>query len=533
MNAPRALLFLACLLPVAAFFAAGRLAPPLLNSDSATGFLVWDSMAAGAGWNRLLTPDPTDLARETTRFVGWWSPGQYVLPGLLHLAGLGWLDAARVITLLAALVACGGTWRLARVLGVGPTAAAAATLLAATAGGALHGFGMYWGGDLLLGAAAPFLYLAAVRLGDPTRAAVAGGAWFLAACVACLGAKHGGVLAVAGAVVFVGLESFHARGAGRFPDRRAGLALGAAVLAGLLARGLWMGGDASPGAPGQTGYPAAASLGFALNGPWFSLTGAGSFVSWLLQRGGLEYPRGWFALGPWLLGPGAAATALVAWLGLRRAAPRPWRLAACVWLATSGLLALLYLRGAAVSLEDRHFRPAVAPLGVALAAAAGTARRWSSPARLVPLGIGALAVGLGLAAHVRRVGLLAVLPRGPVSGFTQPGLPAGDARQLASAIPPTATVVLLHPSHFLEFPRRRVLVTDAYFREATDLAGWRFRGAVPLLCLPVPRFYDADGRGALLRAAFADLPASSWEALPVGAWTLWSARAPGTGSTRP
>ena len=513
-------LILAFTVPLLAYLISWHIAPPSLNTDSATGFAAWETWRNGGPWNHRIAPDYTDIAQNEFYSVAWWSPGQYMLPGLLRLLGLDWLQAARLSTLAAAWFAVFGVWLLGRRLDLSPAQASLAALACAVGCGTLHTFGMFWGGDIFLAGIAPFVYLAALRLFEKPLAT--NFAVFFLACLSALFCKHGGILVVVGALAFVGLESLRERGARLFSDARPWLAGGGSVIACTLARWLWMGSGPTPGDAGQVSTPPLTGIGFALNGPWFALTGSGSLLSWLLQRGGHSATEGWRLVSPWLLASGLAATSLVCWLGLRPASARPWRLAACAWVVTIGLLCILYLRGASVSIDERHFRAASAPLAIALAFAALPPAPRSIP-RVVSLALLLLTLALGTAAHVRRVGLLANLTRGPVSGFTQPELDAGDARLLAAACPTDATLLITHAAHSLEFPGRRILSTDAYFREAEDLRRWRFAGTVPLLLVPVPRFYDEDGRGAILRASFVDVPAIAWQSIDIGNWRLWSA----------
>src|SRR5439155_17728536 len=64
---------------IVAYTAGGIVVGPAMYSDAGWGFLVADSMAAGAPFNHLVEPDPDDIARDASSFVATWSPGQYVL----------------------------------------------------------------------------------------------------------------------------------------------------------------------------------------------------------------------------------------------------------------------------------------------------------------------------------------------------------------------------------------------------------------------------------------------------------------------
>src|SRR5690606_36873665 len=88
-----ALLFFAVAAPLVAFIYAWRLAPPILSTDSGTGFLVWESMLAGGPWNSRIMPAPADITSDQSRLITWWSPGQYVFPGSIRMLGFTWCHA--------------------------------------------------------------------------------------------------------------------------------------------------------------------------------------------------------------------------------------------------------------------------------------------------------------------------------------------------------------------------------------------------------------------------------------------------------
>ncbi len=56
------------------------IAPPSLFPDPANGFLVMRSMELGGKFNLMVTPDQADFSKNTSEFLTWWSPGQYLVP---------------------------------------------------------------------------------------------------------------------------------------------------------------------------------------------------------------------------------------------------------------------------------------------------------------------------------------------------------------------------------------------------------------------------------------------------------------------
>ena len=90
---------------------------PAMFSDSAFGFLVWDSMVRGAGFNQLVGPNPADIAHDTAEFLTTWSPGQYIFPGLLETLGLPLGVAIALVTTIFAAVGLAGWYALYRSFG--------------------------------------------------------------------------------------------------------------------------------------------------------------------------------------------------------------------------------------------------------------------------------------------------------------------------------------------------------------------------------------------------------------------------------
>src|SRR5260370_40107609 len=59
--------------------------PPAAFPDPANGFQVMRSMEMGGGFNLMITPDQDDLSKNTSEFLTWWSPGQYLVPYIFKL----------------------------------------------------------------------------------------------------------------------------------------------------------------------------------------------------------------------------------------------------------------------------------------------------------------------------------------------------------------------------------------------------------------------------------------------------------------
>src|SRR5215207_11268029 len=94
--------------------------PPSMYSDSGWGLLAWRSLLQGAPFNVILSPDPDDIARDRADFLTWWSPGQYLVPGVLNLSGMSLGSAISLTVGLSLLVCLLGWIRFARFFELSP-----------------------------------------------------------------------------------------------------------------------------------------------------------------------------------------------------------------------------------------------------------------------------------------------------------------------------------------------------------------------------------------------------------------------------
>jgi len=128
-------------------------------SDSAYGFIVWDGMLRGGGFNNWVQPDFADLSRNMSHFMAVWSPGQYLLVGPLERLGLGLGAAMNIVTTVFTVLGLLGWYRLYRRWAFSATSAVVA--LAITAGSRHFAlpFGIYNGGEVLLFGGMPWFLL--------------------------------------------------------------------------------------------------------------------------------------------------------------------------------------------------------------------------------------------------------------------------------------------------------------------------------------------------------------------------------------
>lgn len=58
--------------------------PPSFFPDPSHGFQVMRSMQMGGPFNTLIAPDQDDISKNTSLYLTWWSPGQYLVPMLFQ-----------------------------------------------------------------------------------------------------------------------------------------------------------------------------------------------------------------------------------------------------------------------------------------------------------------------------------------------------------------------------------------------------------------------------------------------------------------
>lgn len=264
------------------------------------------------------------------------------------------------------------------------------------------------------------------------------------------------------------------------------------------------------------------SIGYALAGPWLAVTGAGSIAGpWFHLHG---VTNDWASFGwalPVIAGVASAGIARLTHARLKHPAVQ------LAWggvLVTSGLMGWLFLRGASVSFEDRHFFSAALCILPALGIL--SLDTCSSLAiRAVCFALLITGCSVGAAAAAQRVATMSALPIGPISRCTSPDLPK-ESWAVIDAASHDALLFLGRTPVAFEFPGRRRIVTDAESRSSDDLVNWAYRGRVPKLVIALQRHLENDGRAALIRAAFRDYSPEDWHFSEAGRWCMWTAYTP-------
>lgn len=491
---------------------------PWLVSDTATGLLAWRHWRAGGPWNCIVEPDPANLANNVASWVSWWSPGQYVWPGLFVSSGLELGAALIASAVVAAWIRSTGFFLLLSAVGLSSRTAGIAAAVEAANWHLFSSFGMYMGGEVIQAAVFPWLLLALFHLRKHIR-------WWLLAVPALLFAgafaKHSMLIAGCAGVAWLWWE---ANATGRASWSRwlgTAVLLASSVLLARWAISAWIiGAGPTPASAGNDIHGWFIALGYPTFAPLSAATGLGSLIGRLFAVLQTPTNSGWQSIAPWLL-PLAPVWLTVYILLVRHSPSTSFRRLFVATLAVYfAAMTLLYFRGASVSVEDRHVRPAGMLIIAAIAAVACT--RASLP-RWTRFSLYALLFGIagyGLTAEIARASNLARLDCVGPSGISQPDLSRAAATDLLrrdNGAPAGSQIVFVgQPSIALEIQHSRLISTDAIIQPLDWFRQRRWHGRVPYILLVLPATWIDDPREAALRACFVDYTEGEWRREIVG-----------------
>jgi hypothetical protein len=494
------------------------LVPPFIDNDSGSGFLAWRGTLLGAV-NSIIAPDRADIARDAAGFLTVWSPGQYLVPGAISLLGVP-LGIAMTLTVALSLLACLIGWvMVVREFAPRTSLALPVVLLIGLFHYSTHAFATYHGGEILLQAATPWLLLAAYRV--PEMAAVpaallAAGAIFLAVF-----AKLTGLIVMAAALVAAGLVCFaFTRGITR---GMIGGAFGAVAAIVLLYVSFFSRG---PTAASETSWSLPFSnITYSFLAPWVAGISWSDPMNWILR--GVFYVPAVHVL--CLVPPALLVSSLVLFWRPQTTKEKKVRLFS-LWFSAliSGVFILLFVHGAVISPEERHFRSAGTLLFVCAlisVSAAGTPR-WMRGLFLV---LCALMVLFGLASFSHHEMTAAKGQWLDRTSWTNQSLTnqkifdatAVDFLRKAFAEEGRDALFVLPSSQLaLTLPLdARVLAMDFNWATESEIHDLRYAGRVPghvFVLLPNTILDARSGRldmskGPELLSAFKDYAPNSWE----------------------
>lgn len=493
---------------------------PSMYSDQGTGFLVLEAMKRGGPFNSMPIPDPADISRDLDFFVAWWSPGQYLVPGLFKALGFDLGQAIVITVALCSALGLVGLHFLYRSWGFPPLSIAITLLVLAGSRLFSHQFAYYGGGEIVLFALTPWFLLLLFRMREfsPGEALCI----FAAIAVLTVAKLSGLVLAVASiaALQIVDLGSDR-------PGKLRRLVTAGVMLAvfGIAFKLLWLSRGETPTTHSLAVFSPERLLTHAIPSfvaPFTSILSIGDFATATLMHpkyGVLETTSPFYLV----LAIPVAFVVFFAGRRISRSHPEYFRFAAVLTVVFSLIMTAVFLRGGEVSMEDRHFRQ----IGVVLAIGVVHAvLGWRPPFKLAAGGLALVLLGYGTTTFVVK------LQRHIASGKSSQGFrhmvvsqQAMDFIQKNLTVPPNGTSLLVVPSAEvgLEFPGRRILEIPASFRSPDELrTRYSFRGRVDSLGVLIQTEDVDNGKAALVLAAFKDYPLNGWTVTPLGKITYYS-----------
>lgn len=512
------------------------LVPPSLSHDAAWGMREWLTYADGGPINTIISPDVADISRDHAGFVTWWSPGQYLIPGILTRLGVR-LGAALSIIAGVSLLCCLLGWiHLAKHFALTPRTTTLAVAFMATFRYSTLPFGIYNGGEILLQGLTPWLILAGCRV--PSLSALrAGGLAFLVILLAFF-AKLTGVMVASLALLSGAVEVLV-----RLRRITAGMiagAVGAIAAVGLLYVA-WFSHGTTPASGAGWSFRIGTVL-FALGTPWGAGVSWTDMVTSLLFNlrhpaldGGLE--NGNLSLILWLLLPPIVLFLTVIIKGWQQYThdanlTRLLRITACFYAGCALAMSAIFLHGGDVSLEERHLRAAGMLILVCVLAVVDRLP-WKSASRLA---VGALCVFMSLYGCLAFAYRASSTKRGEIdrySGTHQPSVDESAIELLRTAFARDgrdALFVLPSPEAACALsPGARILSNHIEFEPAEAISARTYRGKVRgRVYVVIPTRIAQSVKATLLLKEFRDYPLDKWETRSLGRSTVFVQEGTGT-----
>jgi hypothetical protein len=484
--------------------------PPFINWDSGWGFVAWRGTLLGAS-NCIVSPDPTNIARDTTAYLTEWSPGQYLIPGAISLIGIPLgiaMTLTAVLSLLASLI---GWVMVVEAFAPQTRSAVLVVVLIGLFRYSTMTFGVYWGGEVLMQAVTPWLILAARRVPemDIVRAALlTAGTVFVAFLAKLSGLIVVTAALVAGSIVALTFDRRITRG--MIGGALGALAVVAVVYLGFLSRG--------PTAASVTNWSLPLrSIAFASLVPWV----AGMSWTDLLTTIFLPGRSLWY-ISPTVVGlvlPPALLMAGLVFIWWPRTINEKKLKIFSLWFyaIVTAVFAMLYIHGSTIGLEERYFRPTGTLLFVcAFITALGRGTpRWI---RAVFLALCALMVLYGLASFSSRALAAATGRSLDRTSWTNQQIYDAAAIDFVRARYARegrdALFVLPTPQIPVTLPTEaRVFTRDIEWGgPAASFPGSRYSGRVPgHVYVLIPNNLSDTTKGRELLSAFADYAPDGWE----------------------
>ena len=486
------------------------LIPPFIDIDSGFGFLAWRGTLLGAV-NSVITPNPANISQDTAEFLAAFSPGQYLIPDAITLIGVPIGIAMTLTVALSMLASLTGWVMVVRAFAPRTSLALLVTVLIGSFKYSTSAFRLYHGGEILLQAATPWLILTAYRI--PKMNAAPAALLAVAAVFFAFLAKITGLIVTAAALLAASLV-FLSFGR-RITSGMIGGALGAIAALAILYVTFFSRGY-TPTTHASWSLPLG-SIAFSSLAPWVAGISWQDLMTVTFFIFGLPVMPITVMLGPAVLVMG-----LVWFWRPQTTNEEQFRLFS-LWFCgiVTAVFILIYIRGAAISVDERHFRSAGTLLFVCALMSALTAGppRWMKGLFFVLCAVMAL---YGWASFSHQAWTAATGRTLDKTSWTNQRMfdaaaidfirkaYSQEGRNALFVLPSFQLAVTL-PIHV------RIFAIDI---ESMEMAGVRYSGRVPghVFVLLPNKIYDITkgprldmSKGPALLSAFTDYPYDAWQ----------------------
>jgi len=502
------------------------IAPPMIFSDTAVGFMSWLHFIEGGTWNTILTPDSSNIAQSIEYPVTWWSPGQYVPLGLLHSLGLSIGMGIVILSAISTLLFGTGLAALAYSMGVPKKALPWLVLAACSTHHLLLPFGHFIGGEVAQITVFPWAVFAAWTLRKRTAALI-----LILPSILLLGAfgKHSFAIYALSILAFLWLEALHDPKNKNYKLTRGLWKASCPILCVgilfLIGRRFLIDVSHTPGTQGLISRDFYESFGYSFFGPLLGLSGIDKALGYISYHFfGVVAEEIWIQLGVIVTLLSFIPIALYSWLALKEAPTQ--RLAGDMALVTGLIFFILLWNGGAISLDSRHYQPVAMLLLLAVASkVTDSNRRLALASRITLFWVLLFGCGTALQRHINM--------RSPQGGLEHAKsenimieLPAGvqETLQYLAGIEHTIItlftpmeVCIINPARH---PSTRFLVIHEELEYSEKYERY---GRVPRIAFAIRDQPLYAERANIIRESFKNYSPDEWTSHKLDEWLIWQA----------
>lgn len=494
---------------------AGAIVRPNMYSDSGWGFLGWYTQDRASSFNYALGPDKADISQEVEAFMTTWTPGQHVLPGLVENLGMSLGLAIIIVVAIFTVLGAVGWFALYRAFGFPlQTSSIALAIIACTRFFNLS-FTNYSGGEVLLFGVAPWFVLMAWKLRDLRWFAVLP---LLVGTAVMVFAKLSGIViaaAVVGGAAICGNDAWRRRDTVR-KLIVAGVTIG--LMGSIFYVSWYMRGATAASISTEIHRDGLLFyMAFGVGSLWSSALSLLDLSNYLFLNPGRQLLQSGDAMA-YAFFPVALMTYTITWMRLRHAYGEYLRFTYSISAAVLAFFLLMWLRGASISFEERHFRIPSLLLFVGVVQVFTASRSWLM--RISFAAVAGLACLYGVTSFVTRTVANSHYAMGD-RGFRQINASAEAVAfirtiDLAGPDAKKTLIFLPSPEIALEVRNARNWSNHADFEPLEMLRSQVYRGRLDRLYVFVQKRLLSNGKADAILRSFVDYPINGWTMVPLG-----------------